>query len=274
MMAVREQDQDRREANAKDKYFHGGITKTYKPTQYPGRYGDRVIHVFDRHGKTLYEDAVPGLTNADGLGIDNQDNLYIMVAASRIIDGKPYFNERTETLVKVKPGKARLVSPSDRAPVKLSDSEKPDRHPDMRKYAMGGSWLEGAEWFYGGVGYGGQGGSCVCWHARFQLDYFARSFVPETQSFSVAVLDTAGNLILRVGQYGNVDDGKPLVAEDGPPATRPLGGDEVALFHPAYVGTHTDRRLFITDWGNGRIVSVKLDYAAGKTIDLKDVPKQ
>ncbi|MDP7254605.1 MAG: hypothetical protein QGF00_33725, partial [Planctomycetota bacterium] len=57
-----------------------------------------------------------------------------------------------------------------------------------------------------------------------------------------------------------VDDGKPLITVGGPRQTNSIGGDEVALFHGAYVGIHTDRRLFIHDAGNGRILSVKLDY--------------
>jgi hypothetical protein len=125
---------------------------------------------------------------------------------------------------------------------------------------------------YGGVGYGGQGGSCTCWHSRCQLDYFGRSFAPEVIRFSVAVLDSNGNLITRIGRYGNVDDGVPLVKEGGPENTRPLGGDEVALVHAAYVGVHTDRRLFIHDGGNSRIVAVKLGYHSEERIQLKTVP--
>jgi hypothetical protein len=169
--------------------------------------------------------------------------------------------------------------------------------------------MEGAEWFYGGVGFAGKnsaraGGGCDCYNARFALDYFARSFAPEVGHYSVAVLDTSGNLILRVGRYGNVDDGRPLVADGGPPSPRSIGGlarpvqsaasstrqvrgrgqssvvrqptapppaDEVALFHAQYLATDTDKRLFIADAGNARIVSVKLDYHATERVALKDV---
>ena len=88
----------------------------------------------------------------------------------------------------------------------------------------------------------------------------------------MAVIDSAGNLILRIGQYGSVDDGKPLIAAGGPAKTRSIGGDEVALVHACFVGTHTDRRIFISDLGNARIVSVKLGYHASEKIALKDVP--
>ena len=54
----------------------------------------------------------------------------------------------------------------------------------------------------------------------------------------------------------------------------PYADNEVALFHACYVGTHTDRRIFISDTGNGRILSVRLGYHAEEKIALKDVPDQ
>ena len=77
---------------------------------------------------------------------------------------------------------------------------------------------------------------------------------------------------MRIGRYGNPDDGMPLIAEGGPPRPRNIGGDEVALFHAGYLATHTDRRLFIADIGNARIVSVKLDYHAAETVPLTALP--
>jgi hypothetical protein len=59
------------------------------------------------------------------------------------------------------------------------------------------------------------------------------------------------------------------VAKGGPAATRSLRGDEVALFHPCYLATHTDRRLFIADPGNARILSVKLGYHAEERTKVK-----
>ena len=196
------------------------------------------------------------------------------------------------TLVKFTVNKAKVLSASDRAQVPLK--QIPDRSPDVVKGHLARAWMEGAEWFYGGVGFAGKnsaraGGGCDCHNARFAFDYFARSFVPEIDHYSVAVLDAAGNLILRIGRYGNVDDGAPLMAERalrkgvGDPSERSptpsektriprsIGGDEVALFYAPYVATHTDRRLFIADPGNARIVSVRLGYHATARVNLKDV---
>jgi DNA-binding GntR family transcriptional regulator len=49
------------------------------------------------------------------------------------------------------------------------------------------------------------------------------------------------------------------------------GADEVARFYPQYTATYTDRRLFIHDPGNRRIVSVKLGCHAEERAALKDV---
>ena len=238
-----------------------------------------MINIFS--GKsTLLEAPTDGITkwlaDWDGrirlaTGIDKDDNLYIMVAAPRAFSNKRYFNEKSETLIKVKPRKSKLLS-AGRASIPLPEEQYPKRSFDITKYGMGKTWVKNAEWFYGGVGYGGQGGSCTCWHARFQLDYFARSFVPELRRFKIAVLDTNGNLILRLGKYGNVDDGKPLIPHAGIRNPKSIGGDEVALSHAAYVGIQTDRYLYIHDAGNGRILKVKLGYHIEEKVSLKNIP--
>jgi len=210
----------------------------------------------------------------NGIAIDRNDNIYMLLASRRLIDGKPIDpgleRDVSGTLVKVPAKRAKVLSSSagNSVPVPLPDDAKPKRPPDVTGYTTG--WIEGAEWFYGGVGFSTPG-KCVCWNSRFDLDYFNRSFAPEPLSFSVAVLDSSGNLILRIGNYGNVEDGVPLVKQGGPPGPRSIGGDEVALAHACYVATHTDRRLFIADAGNARIVSVKLDYHATERVALKEV---
>jgi hypothetical protein len=251
--------------------------KPYQPRMYPGREESSTscsVHVWDRHGKLIHEDAVWGLPQLDGVHIDREDNLYVMATPTRVLGGKRYFNRMSETLAKFAPGRAKLLHAS-RGRIALPDSLRPRREPELDRGGL--IWVEGAEWFYGGVGYAGfntphAGGGCACWFSRFALDYFARSIAPEQYQYRVAVVDSAGNLILRIGRYGNVDDGTPLVTDGGPAGARRIGGDEVSLFHACFVGTHTDRRIFISDLGNARIVCVKLDYHATERVALKDVP--
>ncbi len=249
----------------------------YQPTIYPGRLwakksrlGCILVHILDRHGKMIYADAVPGLhVNINGTAIDNDDNIYLLNASPRVINGKRYFNDHAGTLMKFAPGKGRVLSKSG-TPVPME--AKPERDPDL---ALPTSWVEGADWLYGGVGWGGHNYSsgCSCPNARFTIDYFARSFTPEVDRYNVGVLDSSGNLIVRVGQCGNVDDGMPLDKKGGPKNTRSIGGDETALFFAPYVATHSDKRLFIADPGNARVVSVKLGYHTEARIKLSSVSK-
>ena len=257
--------------------------KPYMPDLWPGRARWQEVHIWDAHGKLIYEDAAPGTTLLCGTAVDNEDNLYLLADSTRAYDGKKYFNEMTGTLMKFKPRKGRIVSKSG-GPVPLSAEAAPKRPVDVAGGFTGAGWVEGADWLFGAAGWFGfntarAGGGCDCWHSRFCLDYLNRSFVPETERYSVAVLDSNGNVILRVGQYGNVDDGIPLVKEDSAPNAKSLASagradppcDEVSLINPGYVGVQTDRRLFIHDVGNSRIVSVKLGYHADERVALKDV---
>jgi hypothetical protein len=255
----------------------------YQPTLYPGRAFSKnsaIVNVWDKHGKLIHEDAVPGLMVVHGLSMDNDDNLYVLASANRLLGGKMIPAMRaTGTLIKFKPGKGKLIGSDQegQAPIKLQPAQRPKRPPDLEtvRGGAGTTWVEGAEWFYGGLGWSGDTAygsvKCSCGNMRATLDYFNRCFAPEVNHCSVAVLDSNGNLILRVGRYGNVDDGLPLIKEGGPARPRPVGGDEVALFYAPYVATHSDRRLFIADPGNERIVSVKLGYHAEESVALKAV---
>jgi len=242
--------------------------KPWTPPMFPGRGGHTIVRVWDEHGQVVYPDAVQGVGYIDGVFIDKDDNLYVTSAATRT----GYFDKLTGTLVKLKP-QGKILSTEATIPL---EARRPDRPPDTTDGAIGTAWWEDAEWFYGGIGFNGKnhGGIHACHCAQFRItqDYFARTFAPETVHYTVGVLDSAGNLILRIGQYGNVDDGVPLVPDPRIPNPRPRGGDEVALFHPAYLAVHTDRRLFINDPGTDRILSVKLGYHTEHKTALKDVP--
>ncbi|MCE9529887.1 MAG: hypothetical protein K8T89_01905 [Planctomycetes bacterium] len=243
------------------------LGQPYTPPAFPGRTPWGEVHVWDKHGKMLYDDAVPGINRLDGLGMDRDNNLYVMSNLTRMFNGERYFNDMTGSLLKVQAKKNKVIGTAETALVPLADAVKPKRPPDVSNPHTGATWVEGAEWFYGGVGFAGKnasrsGGGCDCYNARFALDYLGRSFAPEIDHCSVAVVDSNGNLILRIGQYGNLDSA-------GPKSLVPLSGDGVGLFYAPYVATHTDKRLFIADPGNGRVVSVKLGYHATETVMVK-----
>ena len=281
----------------------------YRPRVYPGRfmYG-RELQIFDRRGHIKHRDLLKGQPEmVSGVGIDVDCNVYANFAVSMMWEGKPYWRrvghrfDQVGTLAKFRPGRGRF-SKAGGTPISLKD-------PPKRAMELDGFWVDGAEWLYPGVGRTQWGMDCSCWNSRMALDHFARSFAPEYDRFSVAVLDTAGNLMLRVGRYGNVDDGLPKgkasknapkrsssSVQGGPPNQQTSGGnggsrtagagskekrqgrsvwdDQVALFDGCYLATHTDRRLFIADPGNARILSVRLDYHATERVALKNVREE
>ncbi len=245
----------------------------YKPAVYPGRVSVQEIHIWDKHGQVVHRDAIPGLGYIDGVEIDRNNNLYVMASARRMTKGKIFYNKVSSTLMKYAPEKGKLISAQKKegpVPLPLSKEAQPNEEPAL--HDSGNIWVKGADWFYGGVGFAGKpNAGCRCWHSRFKLDAFARSFAPEVDRYSIAVLDSNGNLILRIGTYGNFDDGVPLIAKGSSPKPNALGGDEVGLFYAAYVGVHSDHRLFVADFGNSRILSVKLGYHAEERMALKDV---
>jgi hypothetical protein len=260
-----------------DRYQRPPLKQEYTPTLFPGRIRWGEVHMWDGTGRHARLDVVPGVQILNDVKIDRKGDLYLLTAKGRVLDGQPYFNEMAGCLVKVTPGATRVLTSSPRAEVPLPEGEQPSRTQDLA-----GFWFQkpdgerGAHWLYGGVGWGGfnpshSGGGCACWNARFDLDYFARSFAPEIDHYSVAILDSNGNLITRVGRYGNADDGVPLIKAGGPEQPRSLGADEVGLFHAAFTATDTDRRLFIADAGNGRVLSVLLGYHASECVPLAGV---
>ncbi|HOX07605.1 MAG TPA: hypothetical protein PK280_14490 [Planctomycetota bacterium] len=86
---------------------------------------------------------------------------------------------------------------------------------------------------------------CVCRGARFDLDQFDRIYVPDVLRRRVTVLDSAGNVLCRLGSRGNLD-------------TAP---EKLGFIEPGWVAAASDR-LYVADGSGCRIVRVKLGYAA------------
>ncbi len=96
-------------------------------------------------------------------------------------------------------------------------------------------------------------GQCTCHGARFDIDGFGRLFVPEATRFSVKVLDTAGNIMLRIGTYGNADDTK-----DG----------SIHFAWPAHAAATADA-VYVSDMLNRRVVRIRLNYPAVASCPLR-----
>jgi len=257
-----------------DKPFNLAGIQQYTPVVYPGRFRYAEIHVWDKHGRLVQQDVVKGVMDGHGTLVDPKGDVYFLAGGHRVYGGKTDFWPLTGCVIKFKRGHGRFLCAgglSGGVPVPLSKGEQPTVPPQLSCGTKGRFWVEDEEWIYPGVGFVHPGAPCQCWNSRFAVDLFGRVFAPETVRNQVAILDTNGSLIAHVGTYGSVDDGVPLDKDGGPARPRSIGGDEVSLVYACYVATHTDRRLFIADVGNSRIVSVKLGYHATERVALKDV---
>jgi RNA polymerase sigma factor (sigma-70 family) len=144
-------------------------------------------------------------------------------------------------------------------------------------------WVEPLRWSYNGMGPQVTAGGCVCGNSRFNLDGWERAWVPAVQTCSINVLDANGNVVTRIGRYGNADSkgaDSPVVdpktgllrprragdpAELQPPPE--LAGD--FGFHFARYVAATDEAMYAVDtMGGGRIIRGKLTYKAEESVPL------
>ncbi|MFC1672500.1 hypothetical protein ACFL01_05130, partial [Planctomycetota bacterium] len=237
------------------------------------------VWTYDRSGELRGKCAglVGGLIN--GVQMDEDGNIYFVANKPRVNNEKPFLHGRggvfgvpdykgdnlypfTGTLMKA--GRKGLRVLQVNAPVAMD--ERPNRPPDVASLNYAniwskdlGCWVEGAEWLYAGAS-PIVCGECSCPTQRFHLDWYKRSFVPEAYRHSFGVLDTAGNLIMHLGRYGNYDSGF------GAKSKVPIGGDNIAVFIPRFI-SGTDNYLVFSDWGE-RLVVLKLDYHAEESAGI------
>jgi DNA-binding beta-propeller fold protein YncE/HEAT repeat protein len=189
--------------------------------------------------------------------VDRQGNVYVLdhlkplgkptpdVFRGKVpTDPRDKFTAHYGSIIKFKPT-GGAVREADKGIAKPLDLK-----PGQMQFTVAGNKgnyvTDGALWSYYGVSQirswrNFQG--CKCWTPRFDLDDFARVFVPDQLRNRIVVLDTNGNELLTFGRYGNVDElGKSLVFAD--PRTVMVSRDA------AYVG----------DMNNQCVVRVKLSY--------------
>ena len=140
--------------------------------------------------------------------------------------------------------------------------------------------IENLLWDYGGASPITQGG-CTCNRGLFDLDRFERVFLPALQTCTVNVLDANGNVIARLGGYGNADcrgQQSPIVdprtgllrprrPDDPPGLLSPLAEPDPAFAFPKFVAV-TDEALYVHDMENERIVRAIVGYHAEETVPL------
>jgi sugar lactone lactonase YvrE len=236
--------------------------------------------------KSLY--ALPGATRTgQGIRVARNGNVYLGLNAQPVGQKLPDGLAADSDCYKDGWGSLlRFDNPFDKFPIGVVNGpyEGKVTTPTHRGWSEGGGSplaVEGLRWQYGGVSPATMKG-CVCGNSRFGLDGFERAFVPAMQTFTVNALDANGNLIVRIGGYGNADSrGKDSPVID--PKTgllRPKRADDPADLKPpkelgerigfrwvSYVDV-TDEALYTFDYNASRIVRCTLGYAAEETAPL------
>jgi sugar lactone lactonase YvrE len=99
---------------------------------------------------------------------------------------------------------------------------------------------------------------CNCAISNFAVDGYGRTFYPNPFRFAVEVLDAGGNMLSRIGGYGNADSRG---------AKSPVPKPEIAFARPSFVSLAKDR-LYVSDTVNQRIVVIRLGCAAEEACQL------
>jgi hypothetical protein len=117
----------------------------------------------------------------------------------------------------------------------------------------------GALWRYAGVGIVPSSSDgprpdpgCVCMTSHLAVDEYGRVFAPNVFRFSVEMLDTNGNQMLRIGRYGNVDD----------------AGPDIRFAWPAFVSV-AKGKVYVSDPGACRVSVIRFDHAAEEFCEIR-----
>ena len=221
----------------------GMFVRAYRPDGAPvaGRFP---------HASQFEKKQVPALVagfdiHASCVRVDRQGNIYVGWLG-RPEDHKPPKGYEKDPAYRHAVGSVLKFGPEGGRRLKLRPGEKPPDHATLG--------FEGVRNVYPGLAPFSQwrcAGACVCTKPRFDVDEFGRLAMPNAITFSVRLVDNAGNQILEFGHYGNYDAQGPGSAEPNPAI--PLGWPT----NVAVVGDH----LYVADVLNHRIVRADLTYA-------------
>jgi len=159
--------------------------------------------------------------------------------------------------------KPKEPKPGDEPSPLLSTDNAPAGSADYRSgYLNRDVKIAGARWRYHGMGivpttmavcpWGDP--ACGCLNSRLAVDPYGRVFAPDVFRFSVQMLDTGGNLIARIGRYGNADD-----AADA---------KRIAFAWPAFVSV-AGGKIYVSDPVNRQVSVIGFTYAAEAAVDLR-----
>jgi hypothetical protein len=216
-----------------------------------------LLRVYEPDGKLKASCVVPGLGISDGLRVGRSGSIYVVQGfkpleqqlPEGLAAGSEYEESRWGSLIKFRANFDEF--PAGRIVGLWEDSPPEDATHRVHKWKVR---LDGALWSYGGVApLSTSYSSCTCLKASFGFDDYERCFVPAAQTCTVNVIDSNGNVIARLGGYGNLDG---LVLEK-----------ELGFNLPRSVAV-ADDAMWVHDIGNRIIVRAALGYHAEETVAL------
>ncbi len=208
-----------------------------------------VVNVYDLDGTLFKKHFIRQMTRTAGdITIGGGGEIYVADALKPIMPGvvrkrefPPFMGKDPRLHFKIWYGIVCRFGPGGGALRALPKGEK--MKATHWGYHNAPSVVEGALWEYYGISPMTQAAGCECVVARMDADGWGRVFFPDVPSYSVRVLDSAGNLLLRFGDYGNCD-------------SRGEGG-YIPLLFPELVAACNDRVL-VVDRYNRRVLMVRL----------------
>jgi RNA polymerase sigma factor (sigma-70 family) len=242
--------------------------------------GNLFLQVFGPDGSLKHASALPGGDFIPGgIRVTRNGNVYTSMGCR--LDGQP-----PDGIVPGAPtwGQYGTLFRFDSAFDKYPVGRRLDPAPGEKPKYVGGKHnsksVEPIRWDYSGMSPVNSLTGCRCFLSRFDLDGYERAWVPAAHSYSVNVLDANGNVISRIGTYGNLDSrGKNSpVADPKTGQLRPRRADDpadlkppkelaeqIGFLMPRFVAA-SDEALYVVDCGNQRIVRCALGYHAEETV--------
>jgi hypothetical protein len=258
-----------------------------------------LLAVFDPNGKLKCLSALPGLIGINGIGVGRRGAVYLTIRGRPVNVGLPeglepksrYDGNAWGTVIK-------FNSRFDQFPVGRIEGRwagqaegtpwhkwkpldgKPTHVSQMFTWADVPMRIENMHWDYPGASPVAVGG-CTCHRSKIAVDGFERLFVPAAQTCTVNVLDANGNVVVRIGGYGNMDNRgahspvvdpqtgelRPRRPDDPPDLKSPLQSPDVAFIDPTHVEA-TDEAVYVHDRCNERIVRAALEYSTQEILAL------
>ncbi len=235
------------------------LEKAGLPRLQPKRLGNicaPVLRVYGQDGTLKSPSALPGLAELEGLRVGRSGAVYVVqpwhALGQKFPDGlaagSSYDDSRWAALIKF-PGNF------EKFPVGRIQGawEATPANPTHEGAGMKVK-IDGALWTYGGVSpHSAKYRSCTCMKASADLDDFERSFVCAAQTCGVNVIDSNGNVMARLGNYGNIDDLR--------------AGKKLAFSLPRNVAA-SDKAMWVVDLDYRALVKTALVYRAKETVPV------